>query len=1078
MSWRCASLRALPLRLFSRMLNTGVSLFDFLSLGLTLCRLDDACDSPGVPLIWQRASLVPLLLSPGATLSAACLWGGDGLARLRVAQATALRIRPALAEELESGTLTLAGKLAGSLGDQAVASARQASGGAGGAARRSSTSSAGAGRSSPADAASAALERASDAAATLAACARVFPPVSALLSSPEAAAAEGAARLLEAAPLAAKAAGAVGSGAAALSDDRAAADAAAAARRLREAAETAELAGLALAVAAVQGALLVVESARKDTGGAGRGSCGASGAGGASSRGGGGSSSLGGSAGSARGGSSSRAGGSSSSRAGGSSGGSSGGSCRAPGASSALSSSAPAPPSSAPLFLHPRVHALDLSAPTERLVSLLLAIGGAPALSGALASSGCWRALAPALARAREEGAVDLDPVQATYARQALGAGAGALFGAEEEEEEEEGATDGWERTRGDGDESWSRDRELGKGRASAAGGRRPPLSSAEAFPDLPSVPDRVAPADRARQLERAAAGVLEILPDAGEGFVAAVLDKLDYPQPPSGAAGGGASSGASLSDAPENAAAAAACLEAALDAVLSGAADGMVPPDVPRGAGIEAFEAHLAKALGPAPLARFAALPMSATTAGARTIAAMRHPERDGDAASDGAERGDGKRGDGSGDADDTPTGASSARPALQTSLPAPPSQPAWGVGSAAARAREKDAERCSDGEARRSDAERLSGGGSTSAPPRASAPSSSAVGQAAEQLRALAVTAAASALSASSASRISASAASSSRASAAAAPRRASRASLVAKRFLDSRDATYQQRLLEIAKQSQWESDEELDEEEEAEEEDPEYLERPSARGGLQDARYDDEGEADAWGGQGTGDADVAAEEPDEMETDDRGGRPATLRKTHPGGAERPRGTGRGQGTGGRGRGTFAGRGSGDASALAARPLSGGQAARLASARAWVKDGRVYNYPAPGAVEVAAGSADAAAGEAKRRAEMIMGLGPGGNVPLRKEGTDGEGAGGRAEAGAGRGQGGRGSGGRGGGGRGRGGRGGDAGGRGPADGDGASRDRTLRDRKFRDAHKASFGNHHRKDRAAAKMARGGGLP
>ncbi|GAB4815900.1 hypothetical protein N2152v2_002946 [Parachlorella kessleri] len=154
----------------------------------------------------------------------------------------------------------------------------------------------------------------------------------------------------------------------------------------------------------------------------------------------------------------------------------------------------------------------------------------------------------------------------------------------------------------------------------------------------------------------------------------------------------------------------------------------------------------------------------------------------------------------------------------------------------------------------------------------------------------------------------------------------------------------------------------------------------------------------------------------------------------------------------------------------------------------RLWVLDGRIYNYPKPGAKEVASREeAEQQLEAAQQATQEIYGLGPGGNKPLpaggaqqwrrqqqadaageaAAEGTAslqqqeaqgaGEGAGGGRQgpilgpgAGGGRGRASTGSAGRGSG------RGGDAGAR------------------YKDQHKASVANHHRKDRALKKA--GGG--
>ena len=55
------------------------------------------------------------------------------------------------------------------------------------------------------------------------------------------------------------------------------------------------------------------------------------------------------------------------------------------------------------------------------------------------------------------------------------------------------------------------------------------------------------------------------------------------------------------------------------------------------------------------------------------------------------------------------------------------------------------------------------------------------------------------------------------------------------------------------------------------------------------------------------------------------------------------------------------------------------------LKAGRLWVQDGRIYNYPKPGAVEVGSQQeAQQALAVAQAAAQEIYGLGPGGNVPL----------------------------------------------------------------------------------------------
>jgi activating signal cointegrator complex subunit 2 len=153
------------------------------------------------------------------------------------------------------------------------------------------------------------------------------------------------------------------------------------------------------------------------------------------------------------------------------------------------------------------------------------------------------------------------------------------------------------------------------------------------------------------------------------------------------------------------------------------------------------------------------------------------------------------------------------------------------------------------------------------------------------------------------------------------------------------------------------------------------------------------------------------------------------------------------------------------------------------------YVLDGKVYNYKKAGAQEVVGQAGAKAAVKAAQHAALeIHGLGPGGNVPLSVADVSASGdrrqqhqqyqqhqqvpAGGGGSGGSG-GRGGRGPGG---------GRGGgssqqqqqedaeDGGGGGRGGGRGRGRGSFT----HKEAHKAAIGNHHRKDRAAAKAGRG----
>lgn len=159
------------------------------------------------------------------------------------------------------------------------------------------------------------------------------------------------------------------------------------------------------------------------------------------------------------------------------------------------------------------------------------------------------------------------------------------------------------------------------------------------------------------------------------------------------------------------------------------------------------------------------------------------------------------------------------------------------------------------------------------------------------------------------------------------------------------------------------------------------------------------------------------------------------------------------------------------------------------------WVLDGRVYNYKKPGAVEVEGqAGAQAALKAAQQAAEAIHGLGPGGNVPLpvpaataaneqqqrpqRQQPVPSQAAAGGAAGGSG----GAGRGGAAGGGRGRGREGGgggrghgqEEGGEGGGRGGGGRGGRGRGSYASKEQHKAAVGNHHRRDRALQKQARG----
>eukprot|EP00887_Chlorella_sp_A99_P006091 scaffold22.g6091.t1 len=142
------------------------------------------------------------------------------------------------------------------------------------------------------------------------------------------------------------------------------------------------------------------------------------------------------------------------------------------------------------------------------------------------------------------------------------------------------------------------------------------------------------------------------------------------------------------------------------------------------------------------------------------------------------------------------------------------------------------------------------------------------------------------------------------------------------------------------------------------------------------------------------------------------------------------------------------------------------GGRGPARRAGHLWVLDGKVYNYAKPGAKQVASQQeAQQTIAAAQAAAQEIHGLGAGGNVPLPAAppaGQQGMGSGVPAAAAGGRGPGGRGPGG----GR------GPPGSRGPGGrGPGAGRG----DHRYKDQHKANIANHHRRDRALAKQARGG---
>lgn len=149
-------------------------------------------------------------------------------------------------------------------------------------------------------------------------------------------------------------------------------------------------------------------------------------------------------------------------------------------------------------------------------------------------------------------------------------------------------------------------------------------------------------------------------------------------------------------------------------------------------------------------------------------------------------------------------------------------------------------------------------------------------------------------------------------------------------------------------------------------------------------------------------------------------------------------------------------------------------GQSSRPGSL--WVLDGRIYNYPKPGAVAAADEAAAQALVEASHAdKDKIHGMGPGGNAPIlprtswrASDAMQQEEGGGERQQGGGNDHGGRG-GGRGRGGRGRGGRHGAQGSSTQQDGGSGSGDQRAHHRKT--VNKAAVGNHHRKDRAMRKQ-------
>eukprot|EP00798_Chlamydomonas_sp_ICE-L_P006570 gene6570-3222_t len=133
------------------------------------------------------------------------------------------------------------------------------------------------------------------------------------------------------------------------------------------------------------------------------------------------------------------------------------------------------------------------------------------------------------------------------------------------------------------------------------------------------------------------------------------------------------------------------------------------------------------------------------------------------------------------------------------------------------------------------------------------------------------------------------------------------------------------------------------------------------------------------------------------------------------------------------------------------------GGGRGKAAASKSWVLDGRIYNYPKPGAREVTGqAETDQALEENRMAAQEIMGLGAGGNVPIRPpkagggggDGGEGDESGEEDGGGGGPGWGGRG------------------GGRG-----GAGRGRGAPSHARNEKNKSAVGNHHRKDRAARKQ-------
>jgi len=267
----------------------------------------------------------------------------------------------------------------------------------------------------------------------------------------------------------------------------------------------------------------------------------------------------------------------------------------------------------------------------------------------------------------------------------------------------------------------------------------------------------------------------------------------------------------------------------------------------------------------------------------------------------------------------------------------------------------------------------------------------------------------------------------------------------SLTAK-YLDAKEATYAEKIKAAALQSQWEYEDEYDD------------------------SYD---ELLHIGADGVAEGEGGGEEEEEAEGDRNIHQAAAafggLNLGGTSNTTAARGSGGFSNFNSRGGG---GRSGGNTNTRGRGPLGKG-------GKLWVLDGRVYNYPKPGAKEVAnEADAQAAIRQAEQTAKEIHGLGPGGNkpglgnrkIPASGAGADeGEGAGAGAAPPSQEGEAEEGKEGQpiGGGGRGGGRRGGGRGG-------GAGRGGAGGSHKHKDKNKAAFGNHQRKDKAAQKMSRG----